>query len=99
MQREDLGCEYYFCGYNVNEVMINHIKIYPNPVSTEFYVQSDEIILDEVFIYTIQGQFINHIKLQEYSQKINIATLQAGIYLLKVKDMQKNIYTMKLIKL
>jgi len=99
VQREDLGCKYDNVGGSVNEVKFDKIKIVPNPVSNEFHIQSDEIILDEVFIYTILGQCVNHIKLQGDSQKINITTLQAGIYLLKVKDIQGKISTTKLIKI
>jgi len=82
--------------YYQNKTMIT---VYPNPVSHEFQIQSDLSNLDEVFIYTIQGQCVSHIKLQCKSQKINITTLQAGVYLLKVKDTQGNIYTTKIIKM
>ena len=99
MQQEDIGCELDNPGGGINDVDINKIKIIPNPVYTEFNVQSDAINLDEVFIYTIQGQCVSNIKIDEEFQKINIAGLQAGFYLLKVKDIQGNFYTTKIIKL
>jgi len=99
IQREDLGCDYNNIGGSVNERELDRIKIIPNPVSNEFHIQRDLTDLDEVFIYTIHGQYVSHVKLQKDSQKINITMLQAGIYLLKAKDIQGNIYTTKLIKL
>jgi len=99
MQREDLRCGYNDCGGGVNERMSDKIKIIPNPVSTEFYVHSDDIRLDEVYIYTIQGQCISHKKLQDELQKINVINLHTGIYLLKIKDTQGNVYSTKIIKL
>ena len=99
MQREDLGCEYEDTGDSVNEVEFDKVKVIPNPVSNEFYIQSDLINIDEIFIYNFQGQCVSQIKLQEEFQKINIAALNTGIYLLKVRDTQGNIYSSKLIKL
>jgi hypothetical protein len=92
-------CDYQCIGEGINEHTKNKLHIYPNPVFTEFHIQSDLINLDEVFIYTIQGQYVRHIKIQEEFQKINIAHLHAGIYLLKVKDTQGNIRVEKIVKL
>jgi hypothetical protein len=97
MQWKDLECEYYNIE-SINEVILDCIKICPNPVLNEFYIQSD-LIVDEIFIYTIQGQCVNHLKIQERSQEINITSLQTGIYLLRIKDIQGNIYSTKLVKL
>jgi len=93
------GCVYNCMGTNINEYSKNKLQVFPNPVNNEFHIQSDKIHLDEIFIYTIQGQCVKHTKIYEEYQKINIASLPAGIYLLKAKDIQGNIFTAKLIKL
>ena len=94
----------YDCDYNcmfssVNENTKSKLSVIPNPVSNEFYIQSDLINIDEIFIYNFQGQCVSQIKLKEEFQKINIAALNTGIYLLKAKDIRGNIYTTKIIKL
>jgi hypothetical protein len=92
-------CDYDCMLGSIDEHRKNKLHVYPNPIYTEFYVQSDEIVLDEAFIYTVYGQCVTHIKLHQELQKINIADLQKGVYFLKVTDIHGNIYSTKIIKI
>lgn len=58
--------------------------IYPNPVSTILYVQSDTSI-DQLTIYNLLGQRVKTEEMNDNAQ-INVQDLPSGIYLIEIKN-------------
>ena len=68
-------------------------KIYPNPVKNHLHIQSNEEII-EMELYDVSGRKIKNI---QHKNRIDIADLHKGIYLIKVKTRTQS-YIEKLIK-
>ena len=70
----------------------NNIKIYPNPTSKTFNINSSQIKLNKIEIYSLLGK-----KLKEYNvntQVYNIEDLTSGLYLVKIYS-NKGMFTIK----
>ena len=73
----------------------NKISIYPNPTTDYLYIKSDLDIKD-VQISDLNGRIINNLEFED--NKMNLASLQNGIYFAKISDINGKILTMKIIK-
>ncbi|OUD35276.1 T9SS type A sorting domain-containing protein [Flavobacterium sp. FPG59] len=73
----------------------NNITIYPNPTSDYLYIKSD-IDLKEIQISDLNGKIISNLKNQD--DKINLTSLQTGIYFVKISDINGGTLTSKIIK-
>ena len=69
----------------INELYLNDIKIYPNPVSTELYVKLDLQGTAHYRIFNAMGQIIMQGKLQDETSVINVNSLSNGIYYLNIE--------------
>ncbi|MFT4575112.1 MAG: hypothetical protein ACI9SI_000010 [Polaribacter sp.] len=69
---------------------------YPNPAENSLFINAQKII-DEVSIYTILGQEVKRLEVNNNSSKINISNLQSGIYILKY-IINDSVGSMKFIK-
>jgi hypothetical protein len=67
------------------EVITRDVYIYPNPNNGKFTITSDGKLGSEFYIYTTTGIMIKHIKKQKHQNKININTLDQGVYFIKMK--------------
>ena len=70
----------------------NNIKIYPNPSSDIFNINSSKIELNKIEIYSLLGK-----KLKEYNairSVYNIEDLTSGLYLVKIYT-NKGMFTIK----
>jgi len=85
---------------NVPEVGINepiqniNIQIYPNPVLTELFINSDSQI-EKVEIYSITGALLKICN--NFKEKISVSALARGIYFLKVYT-DKGVMVSKFVK-
>ena len=68
------------------EVFDNKIKVFPNPVTTELYVDYEDII--DLELYTITGALI---KTYSEAQQINVQSLIPGGYFLKMYNKDKKL--------
>jgi len=73
----------------------NQLSVYPNPVKDIVYIQSDNLTVEEVTIYNLQGSQL--ITTKQNLETINTTTLSTGIYLLHVKT-NKGLAKYKLVK-
>lgn len=71
----------------------NKINIYPNPTNERFVIQS-EVEVQKVEVYNISGQLVY----QSNTLENNIGHLNAGMYLVKVTDVNNHQSNQKLIK-
>lgn len=79
-----------------NDISNNSVSIYPNPSSDFVNIRYDKEI-SRVSLYDLSGKKISTKILNSKSGKINISTLKAGIYLLKIEAAGK-IITEKIVK-
>ena len=70
----------------INDLYLGDIKIYPNPASTELYVQIGAQKAVNYSIYSAIGQLLMQGKLQEETSIINVKQLSKGIYYLKIEE-------------
>ena len=79
-----------------DSIWSNNIKIYPNPTSNTFNINSSQIELNKVEIYSLLGE-----KLKEYNVNTsvyNIEDLTSGLYLVKIYSNEGMFTIKKLIK-
>lgn len=70
-------------------------SVFPNPANTEFEIVSN-LDINTYKILSLNGAIVSESK-EFTTNKINVANLQKGIYLLQISDRNNNIYTQKLI--
>ncbi|MFD0932112.1 T9SS type A sorting domain-containing protein [Psychroflexus salinarum] len=73
----------------------NNISIYPNPTTDYLFLKSGFDIKD-VQISDLNGRIINNLEFQD--NKMNLTSLQTGIYFAKISDINGKILTKKIIK-
>ncbi|MEP7197336.1 MAG: T9SS type A sorting domain-containing protein [Saprospiraceae bacterium] len=86
---------------NVQEVIKNEFKIYPNPTENTIHIKSVRV-LDELqtTIYDCQGNmFINRTFQNESEVHLDLSLLSSGIYFLKINSDNKMLHFKKIIKL
>ena len=79
-----------------DSIWSNNIKIYPNPTSNTFNINSSQIELNKIEIYSLLGE-----KLKEYNVNTsvyNIEDLTSGLYLVKIYSNEGMFTIKKLIK-
>ncbi|SDB23724.1 Por secretion system C-terminal sorting domain-containing protein [Flavobacteriaceae bacterium MAR_2010_188] len=78
-----------------NLVTIDKIKIYPNPVTENyFYVSTSENL--SVKIFDVLGKLVAEREITPSKKEVNVSTLNKGVYLVKLKS-SKQSTTRKLI--
>ncbi len=70
------------------------IKIYPNPISNAFSIQTNQVI-EQLFIYNVNGKVVKIFK--KNKAPYNIEELTSGLYFIKIVN-AKNSITKKIIK-
>ncbi|WP_374329135.1 T9SS type A sorting domain-containing protein [Soonwooa sp.] len=76
------------------EVNRKTIKVYPTPVKNTLYISSKEKIV-EAQIYDMQGKGL---KTSFNQSSISFANLPKGVYIVKMKDLNSNVTTEKVVK-
>lgn len=71
-----------------------YVNVFPNPAKTNLNIQSNDEI-QWLSIYTLAGQEIKAIQLQDFNTELNIQNLAQGVYILKVQT-TKDITTKKI---
>lgn len=62
-------------------------KIYPNPASENIFIQTDKDLSNSYYsIYSSIGNLVSYGTVNNQNKKINISSLQSGIYILKVEN-------------
>lgn len=66
------------------EEFLDEVTLYPNPANDIINIKS-QIIIDEIGIYNLLGQQLRFISPQLKQTSIDIADLEVGVYIVKVK--------------
>lgn len=84
----DNNCKSFSNAFNwtvgIEELDIGSLKIYPNPVSDKLFVESDNIIVSNGEIYTIEGRKVLQFTL-DGNNSVDVGSLSKGSYLLKLE--------------
>jgi len=70
--------------------------IYPNPVSNQLHIDSDQAKIEQIIIYNLNGKQVLKVDFHE-DQTIDLSNLAKGMYLVKVQTETESL-TKKLIK-
>ncbi|WP_412560299.1 S8 family serine peptidase [Winogradskyella sp. MIT101101] len=82
----------------LGETLIENINIYPNPVKDNLYVElPTQLVNSEVSIYNQLGQKVLQTVLNTNSEAINVESLEAGFYVLKLSS-ETNFRTFKFVR-
>lgn len=82
----------------LGETSIESINIYPNPVKDNLYVElPTQLVNSEVSIYNQLGQKVLQTVLNTNSEAINVESLEAGFYVLKLSS-ETNFRTFKFVR-
>ncbi len=65
------------------EVVHADIRVYPNPVRNQLYIQSD-LFVEFIDLYSIDGRFLSRFSVQAYQAFLPVSTLHPGLYLLHI---------------
>jgi len=83
-------------GNNVFGSKENRIVVYPNPVIDTFKVEN-AVAISTIMVFDFKGALLKYIT-TNCDGAVDISNLQAGIYLLKVTDIEGQIFTHRLVK-
>jgi phosphatidylserine/phosphatidylglycerophosphate/cardiolipin synthase-like enzyme len=82
---------------NENSLSDNLINIYPNPASDKITVKNNSDELQEVSIYSINGQLMIQKEINSPEMNIDISSLSQGIYVIRISG-NSNSFVTKMIK-
>jgi len=71
------------------------LALYPNPASSAFSLNID---VQAIQVYNLAGQLVQGYASAPAGKLIDVSVLSKGIYLVKVKDSEGNVSTVKLVK-
>ncbi len=64
-----------------------HIGIYPNPSQDFIYLEGDNLNVEEVFIYDMEGRMIkSNVSYEGNIPQVEVSTLPSGKYILSTGD-------------
>lgn len=66
----------------INEPSIPQTKVYPNP--TDGWIELTTFLKTEAQIYSIHGNLIRHLTVDEVSKPIDVSNMPPGIYILRI---------------
>ena len=74
----------------------SNIKVFPNPSSGEFFINSDS--KTKTIIYDATGKFVTSKNIDFGTSKIDFSSYSNGIYLMKIINESNQTKTIKLVK-
>lgn len=84
-----------------NKMLKNTIEIYPNPAIDLLTIENPALIICKINIYDMVGNTIHTINdlRQKSNIEIDFSTINKGIYVIELEDMNKNTIRKKIVKL
>jgi hypothetical protein len=84
---------------DIKEDLSSRVEVYPNPTSSTFIVDAENLNIDRIEIYDALGQRVNSARLsQTYKYEVDLTSAVQGIYFVKVFS-QGEIITKKIQKI
>lgn len=69
---------------SINEIPNSSLKIYPNPVSNEMRISTNNEIMDRLEIIDMNGKIVFQQSINSVSKNVNVSDLTSGIYSVKI---------------
>ena len=82
----------------IGGVAKEELKLYPNPVKENLYIELKSAKFDELSIYNVLGELLYNLEECNSKTVINTETLPVGVYLLVVKS-NNHVFTQKVYKI
>ena len=73
------------------------ITVFPNPTRNQLRITNYELPIKQVELYSIVGNLIQTIQVDDYEAEINMQNLQSGVYYVKITT-ENDVVTRKIIK-
>ncbi|MCE3259102.1 MAG: hypothetical protein K0S12_743 [Bacteroidetes bacterium] len=73
-----------------------HLELYPNPASTEFTVKGIDCENCILTLYNSEGKQVYVSELKQ-DMKVNVANFRKGLYLVKVNDAERRVYSKRIV--
>jgi len=70
---------------SVNELDLDNVKLFPNPVKNELYITSSQII-DKLIVIDINGRVLNSIEISTTNYSLDVSKLTKGVYFLEIQS-------------
>jgi hypothetical protein len=84
-----------FNSLSVNEVeFTQNLTFYPNPTSNSIFIEVDNKVINNFFIFDLNGKFIENKR--NINNQVDLSNLQTGNYIIKTDN--PNIKSFKIIK-
>lgn len=80
-----------------DEFSLDQLKIYPNPAQSVLNIELPEVFQTSLEIYSINGQLVLNMPVNQKSLQLNIADLSKGVYFIKL-PVNGNRYSYKFVK-
>ena len=80
-----------FCLSSSEEYDFKDYKVFPNPVGSDLFIDSNSNDIHLIEIFNINGQKL--FSLDSYNEKIDLSSLEPGVYLLKIIDNHAQSYS------
>lgn len=74
----------------VNEISNSLIAVYPNPASSQLFIESNTATITEINIYNTAGGLVSQTK-QPVTKIINISLLANGVYIAEIKTKEGSV--------
>ena len=84
----DYSNEVVYEGLGVDEMMTEAITIFPNPTNGEISVTSENQLISEVIVYSLQGSLLVRESFNSTNAQINLSNLQSGVFLMRIEQVQ-----------
>ncbi|MCL2311083.1 MAG: T9SS type A sorting domain-containing protein [Firmicutes bacterium] len=74
-------------GIKENNLLNNSVLLYPNPVSNILHIETNNAVIPEIKIYSIQGVLLINTK----GKQIDVSSLPSGIYIAEIDGVRQKI--------
>jgi hypothetical protein len=85
-------------GVNVEDIIKNNVKVYPNPNNGKFSVSLSEPYQNgDITLIDLQGRTVHSQKITDIDTSVAVTNLPVGVYILRVSKENQVLYTQKII--
>lgn len=84
---------------NTENIVKNEFSIFPNPVKNSLYFNTTLNGIDKLFISSVEGKILRKINFSSHENRIDVSSLQSGIYFINIHNSNGEQIVSKFIKI